>query len=128
MVAIQNNSYFKNIFKRCNAIDMTKIDETRLQTDDGAAVTREEVCTLFKNFSLNPESISRDQLRYLTGGWFEEFTFQKIKNDLKIPEKNIALNINIEKGDDKNELDVIYLDSKNCLHVVECKSSYGCSL
>ena len=32
------------------------------------------------------------------------------------------MNVTIQKGNDKNELDVIYLDKDNKLHVIECKS------
>ena len=39
-----------------------------------------------------------------------------------VDEKNVALNVTIQKGNDKNELDVIYLDKDNKLHVIECKS------
>ena len=39
-----------------------------------------------------------------------------------VDEKNVALNVTIQKENDKNELDVIYLDKDNKLHVIECKS------
>lgn len=70
----------------------------------------------------SPERITGAQVRYITGGWFEEYVFQHIMEEQKIPDDNIALSLKIEHGDDKNELDVVYIDSRNTLHIVECKS------
>ena len=67
--------------------------------------------------------LKKKDIRYITGGWFEEYVYQKICNEYtNVDAKNVALNVSIEKGDDKNELDVIYLDKENKLHIVECKS------
>ena len=63
-------------------------------------------------------------MKYITGGWFEEFIYQKIKDELQVPEENVALNVFIEKDNDKNELDVIFIKDNN-LNVIECKSFIG---
>ena len=71
--------------------------------------------------AFDPEHITGQQIRYIMGGWFEEYVYQYIINEKGIPECNIALSLKIEHGDDKNELDVVYIDEKDMLHIVECK-------
>ena len=119
IVAIQNNSYFKNIFKRKDTLDLTQLSDDKFVTSEGQ--NKEEVIAAVSAFGFDVHALTHSQLRYITGGWFEEFAFQKIKHDKKISDGNIALNVRVEKGSDKNELDVVYI-ADNRLHVVECKS------
>ena len=121
IVAMQNNSYFKNIFKRKNTLDLTQVSDDKFVTSEGQKLSKEEVIAAVSAFGFDIHALTHSQLRYITGGWFEEFAFQKIKHDNKIADGNIALNVRVEKGSDKNELDVVYI-ADNRLHVVECKS------
>ena len=122
MVAMQNNSYFKNIFKRKDFIDFSQIPDENFKTPEGELIDKNQVLETISKFSFDVTHITHSQLRYITGGWFEEYVYQKTKSELKLDEKNIALNVRIKKAGDKNELDVAYLDSNNKLHVIECKS------
>ena len=122
IVAMQNNSYFKNIFKRKDSVDFTQIPDEKFVTPEGNKIEKSTVLETLSNFPFDLKAITHAQLKYITGGWFEEFVYQKIKDELKLSDQNIALNVNIEKQGDKNELDVAYLDSNNKLHVIECKS------
>lgn len=121
IIALQNNSYFSNIFKRKDLIDFNLIPEDKFKTPEGNQINKETVCDTILKFGFDLKAISREELRYITGGWFEEFVYQKIKEELDIPDENIALNVHIEKDNDKNELDVVYI-KENRLHVIECKS------
>lgn len=121
IVAMQNNSYFKNIFKRKNTLDLTQLSDDKFVTSEGQKLSKEEVIAAVSAFGFDIHALTHSQLRYITGGWFEEFAFQKIKHDKEISDGNIALNVRVEKGSDKNELDVVYI-ADNRLHVVECKS------
>jgi len=71
----------------------------------------------------------RTYIDYFSGGWFEEYVYDKIKNltgycidDVRI---NIKLHTESENVEDdsevENELDVVFTRN-NDLHVVECKS------
>lgn len=122
IVAMQNNSYFKNIFKRKDTVSFSQIPEDKFITPEGKLIDKNQVLDTISKFPFDIENITRAQLRYITGGWFEEFVYQKIKTEQNLSDQNIALNVNIEKQGDKNELDVVYLDSNNKLHVIECKS------
>ena len=123
MLALQNNSYFKNIYKRKNFLDFTQLEESKFSAIDNPLATKENMIKLLQEFGSDIQNVSNDDICYITGGWFEEFVYQKICNEYNdVDEKNVALNVSIQKGNDKNELDVIYLDKENKLHIIECKS------
>lgn len=123
MLHLQNNSYFKNVFKRKDFLDFTQLDDSKFTEIGSQSATKENMCNLLKSFGFNPEKVEEKHIRYVTGGWFEEFVYQKVCNEYQnVDEKNVALNVTIQKENDKNELDVIYLDKDNKLHVIECKS------
>lgn len=69
----------------------------------------------------NPKRMEGWQIEYVKGSWFEEYVYQHIKMTKSISDENIALSMKIERGNDKNELDVIYIDNENTVHIVECK-------
>ena len=121
MVALQNISYFKNVYKRKDFLDFTLIDKSKFDAIEQA--TKENMIELLQKFDFDVTRIEEKHIRYIAGGWFEEYIYQKICREYKnVDEKNVALNVEIRKGNDKNELDVIYLDRDNKLHVIECKS------
>lgn len=123
MNALQNNSWFKNIYKRKDFLDFTEIEDSKFAKIDNPEATKENMISLLKQFGFDVHKVMLKDIRYITGGWFEEFVYQKICNEYhNVDEKNVALNVKIQKGNDKNELDVIYLDKDNKLHVIECKS------
>lgn len=124
MLQFQNDSWFRNIYKRKDFLDFTQIEDSKFENSGLSKSDKEEICGLLENCGFDIHNIKNDDFRYLTGGWFEEFVFQKIKNEQNLEEgKDIALNVTIESlSDAKNELDVVYVDSKNTLHIIECKS------
>lgn len=90
------------------------------QRDINKAVNIAKYC------GFNPEKITGKEQKFLEGGsWFEEYVYQYIQNTFDIPDENIALNMKIERGNDPNELDVIYMDKDNTIHIVECKALIG---
>ena len=65
--------------------------------------------------------LNRDELDYLTGGWFEEYTYYLVKKYIK--PQDIALNVKISRNGVRhnNELDVVFTKG-NKLFVIECKT------
>ncbi len=65
--------------------------------------------------------LSRSELEYLTGGWFEEYVFYQIKKYVK--PQDIAINVKISRNGlrHNNELDVVFTKG-NKLFVIECKT------
>ncbi len=66
--------------------------------------------------------LRRSELKYLTGGWLEEFCFNEIASLLGsgIDDVEIGIKVLNEQGRD-NELDVMFT-KENVLYFVECKS------
>jgi hypothetical protein len=67
-------------------------------------------------------SISKDYIKYLTGDWFEEYVFYKLKQELAISDENTKTGITLIKEGIPNEFDVIFL-WKGTLYTIECKTS-----
>ncbi|MBQ5958962.1 MAG: DUF1887 family protein [Bacteroidales bacterium] len=66
--------------------------------------------------------LQRDELEYLTGGWFEEYVYQLILD--AIHPDDIAIGVHIDGCPEiqhNNELDVCFIKN-NQLFVIECKS------
>jgi hypothetical protein len=62
------------------------------------------------------------ELDYLTGGWFEEYVYHLIKNN--VAPDDIAIGVHIDGVTEikhNNELDVCFIKN-NQLYVIECKS------
>lgn len=70
----------------------------------------------------NQDTLTKKEVKYLTGEWFEEYVYHFVKAQIGSDEKSIALNINIKRQNVQNEFDVMFT-SDNTLHVIECKSS-----
>ncbi|WP_298360798.1 Card1-like endonuclease domain-containing protein [Runella sp.] len=73
------------------------------------------------DFSLTFEDrITKEEIQYLTGGWWEEYCFYFIKEKIGIQEPFIAKGLVNNKTN--NELDVAFVKD-NVLHVLECKTT-----
>ena len=71
-----------------------------------------------------PNRLSFEEVQYLTGGWFEEWVYHKIKEVVK-PD-DIALGVEIRKanGSTCNDIDIAFT-LNNQLHAIECKTGVG---
>ena len=65
--------------------------------------------------------LTRAELEYLTGGWFEEYVYYLVKEYIK--PQDIAIGVTISRSGVKhnNELDVVFTKG-NKLFVIECKT------
>ncbi len=66
--------------------------------------------------------LSKAEIKYLTGEWFEEYIYNLIKAQDKIAAENIGMGWFLRKMDTTNEFDVICLVNQK-LHIYECKTS-----
>ena len=81
-----------------------------------------EVASALDYFGYLPKSegkLTKKEIEYLTGGWFEEWAYYGIKEQYGLGDEYIAINAHIGKSN--NELDVV-LVRHNMLQIVECKS------
>ena len=65
--------------------------------------------------------LSRKEVEYLTGGWFEEWTYYTLKEHWGVADDCISINAHISIQNRQNELDVAMV-LNNALYIVECKS------
>jgi hypothetical protein len=75
----------------------------------------------------NVEKLNKHQVKYLTGEWFEELVYERIKNELNLSEDKIKTGVTLVKSNSEgkqimNEFDVIFVHDAR-LYTVECKTS-----
>ncbi|MEZ5038497.1 MAG: DUF1887 family CARF protein [Saprospiraceae bacterium] len=88
--------------------------------------------TLISMSGFLPQSSGRlnaDEIQYLIGGWFEEWTYYQLKAALGLETSAIGCSMQLQRveaiGDfSKNEFDVLFT-YQNQLYVLECKSGLG---
>lgn len=70
----------------------------------------------------NQEKLSKYESRYLSGDWFEEYVFNKVKSGLELEENKIGIGYNLIKKGVENEFDVLFV-YQNSIYTIECKTS-----
>lgn len=83
--------------------------------------------TEFLNYIKYPvtdNKLTKYEIQYLTGGWFEEFVYHLIEE--KVKPDNIQLGVEVQKSESTNinDLDVVFTKG-NKLYVIECKTGVG---
>ncbi|HOV36380.1 MAG TPA: DUF1887 family CARF protein [Dysgonamonadaceae bacterium] len=74
-------------------------------------------------FGNNENSLSKYEVQYLTGGWFEEYVYNKIKESIPADDMAIGVKLKKEEGAFNNDLDVVFT-YQNHLFVIECKTGF----
>ncbi len=70
----------------------------------------------------DPGKLSKKETKYLSGEWFEEYVYFKIKEELKLKDDEIGTGYNLIKKGAPNEIDVLFVYN-NKLYIIECKTS-----
>ena len=65
--------------------------------------------------------LSKEEIGYLTGGWFEEFCHNKIRELVPVDDIRVGVHVAGTDTAHDNELDVVFIRN-NQLWVIECKS------
>ena len=65
--------------------------------------------------------LTPEEVDYLTGGWFEEYVYNLVKDKVSPDDILIGVHISREGNVHNNELDVVY-SKNNQLYVIECKT------
>jgi len=80
--------------------------------------------------SKDPGMLHKDEMEYLTGGWFEEYSYYLLRKISNNPDNQFKLGVGMnpspkDRGKAKyftnNDLDVVLVNN-NMLYVIECKS------
>lgn len=72
-------------------------------------------------FGNNENVLSKYETQYLTGGWFEEYVYYKIKESIPVDDIAIGVKLKKEGAVFNNDLDVVFT-YQNHLFVIECKT------
>lgn len=72
-------------------------------------------------YGKDSNGLNKNDVEYLTGGWFEEFVYSTVKDVLSLNDESIGLNIQIERNNARNEIDVMFTVA-NSLFFIECKT------
>lgn len=84
----------------------------------------DDIAVFLKRMNFVPDhtdSLSKSDLDYLTGGWFEEYVYYLIKDTVSPQDISLNVTIHFDNVKRQNELDVIFMID-NKLHVIECKT------
>jgi hypothetical protein len=80
---------------------------------------------------IDQKILTKQTIEYITGGWFEEYVYWKIKEKYSLEDDQIKLGVvltpNVRNGDrinyfTNNDLDVVFV-YENELYVIECKTA-----
>jgi hypothetical protein len=127
---LKSEEYTRTVFIKytSNQIDFQFLDELRkIRKISKFIITDlfglEEFLTNIEFKTINPGFIVKKEIEYLTGGWFEEFIYQKIMQKYNFEDEidMIGINVTISNQKLQNEFDIMYM-FKNRLHVIECKT------
>lgn len=66
-------------------------------------------------------SLNHNEIQYLTGGWFEEYTYNIISDGISPNDLKIGVEIIGTENTNQNDLDVVFVKG-NKLFVIECKT------
>lgn len=67
------------------------------------------------------DKLSRDQISWITGGWFEEFIYHKVQQAVSPDDIKLGVHICRKGAPRDNELDVLFMKN-NRFFVIECKT------
>lgn len=70
---------------------------------------------------IQKNQLSKMETKYLTGDWFEEFFYYKLKDAKKLDDDSIATGCIIKKNNIPNEFDILFVENDQ-LKVLECKT------
>ncbi len=140
----------EKIFKAYCTINVAEhIDAIRLINSKRGKVLKEDfdkVSVFLEAIGYEPKSkncLSKDETKYLSGDWFEEFVGLRLKKELNLPDDNIFISTELKKAlsqkvkndalsllgeksenelNNNNEMDVMFMYN-NKFYSIECKSS-----
>ncbi|MDZ7315991.1 MAG: DUF1887 family CARF protein [candidate division KSB1 bacterium] len=72
------------------------------------------------------KKLAKEEVRYLIGGWFEEYVYDLYRAYFDLKDPFIGCSIQIRKQEVNNELDIAFV-YENALYVIECKTGIGSS-
>lgn len=118
---INDKKFFKRHLEDGKRYDLANLPADKLSSMDKKVVP-ETMQKTVADFGFDFHNVGIEELKYISGGWFEEFVYYKVMHEKNLSSKKIALNVYLTNSKKvRNELDVVYIEN-NALRVIECKS------
>jgi len=79
---------------------------------------------LLKRWKFKPHNelfLTREEIDYLTGSWFEEYVYNWMKDFLDLKKREIGTSVKITRNSVQNEFDVLFV-YHNTMYMIECKT------
>ena len=102
------------------------IDKIRKKRDKSLSYNNDpEIKHFIKIIDFLPSEdgkLNKYENKYLSGDWFEEYVYFKIKEELNLCDGEIGTGYNLIKQNTQNEIDVLFV-YQHQLYIIECKTS-----
>jgi len=108
-----------------NEIDMKVIGELRKERNKKEITLDEKAKSFLDKIKFDTEKegfLNKKEINYLTGGWFEEYGYNLVRDHIQLNNDKIGLNVQISHAGIQNEFDVMFVH-ENILYVIECKTA-----
>ncbi len=120
------SSQRQELFEAAEAIRINEYRGKKILSNSDSDEEKElfEKARIFNDIGMNwknENEISKDETKYITGEWLEEFVYPRIKKWLNKTDDEIALGLQLVKKNSPNEYDIMFTHN-NALYVIECKT------
>ena len=124
---LKDKEYTEYLFRKFlnNEIDMKVIGELRKWRNKKKIQLEGETRSSLKRIKFSTEKegfLNKKEINYLTGGWFEEYGYNLVRDYIQLNDDKIGLNVQISHAGTQNEFDVMFVH-ENILYVIECKTA-----
>lgn len=124
---LKGKDYTEYLFREFlnDKIDMGIISELRKERNIKKIQLDEKINNFLKKIKFITKKegcINKKEINYLTGGWFEEYGYNLIREHIQLDDNKIGLNVQISRAGTQNEFDVMFVH-ENILYVIECKTA-----
>jgi hypothetical protein len=124
---LKDKKYTEHLFRKFtnNEIDMEIIDDLRTLRNKKQIPLEVEKSSFLNKIAFRTEEegvLNKKEIKYLTGGWFEEYGYNLVREHIQLRYDKIGLDVQISHAGTQNEFDVMFVH-ENILYVIECKTA-----
>lgn len=124
---LKDKEYTEYLFGKFlnNEFDTEVLGELRKERDKREIPLDEKTETFLGEINFGTEkerSLNKKEINYLTGGWFEEYVYNLVREHIQLGDDKIGLSVQISHAGTQNEFDVMFV-YENVLYVIECKTA-----
>ena len=124
---LKDKEYTEYLFRKFlnNEFDIKVIGELRKERNEREIPLNEKAKSFLDEIKFDTEKeeiLNKKEINYLTGGWFEEYVYNLVREHIQLDNDKIGLSVQISRAKTQNEFDVMFV-YENILYVIECKTA-----